>query len=229
MCAIGLEKIERVVANANQYQRADFKIWVDSKLLDDSTRFWLGSFVHNASKAKNIEICDLQSIPDYAEDPLFYGQHVNKRSDREGWGNIYSRADYARIIMLDHCVETEKSRSRIFYSDTDCQDIRLPEAMRIVDDFGIAIHGTGNLTLSHGYIGLSNRDNEIKSGLKSLKADARVSAHAGQLGCNAFGVFLERLGLPHKTWMPLIGLKGLLPEIGYEMSANPVLKQLGIN
>ena len=232
MCAIGLQYIERAVENGNRYPQADFKLWIDKKLLDDSTHFWLGSFLYERMKHGNIEICDLQTIPDYANDPLFVpiGPSGSTDDDKKLTLNVYIRADYARILILDHCLKTYGDRSRFIYSDIDSEDIHLFRASNIMDRRGIVINDMGSHSVvSHGYIGLAAKNRKIQAHFKELKECTRMAAYGDALGFRAFDAFLVRIGLPLERSREKIGIHRVLPRCGYRIAPDKDIQQLGIN
>ncbi len=219
-CAISMSHVQCAVVNANKYPEADIQIWVDKKILDDYSLFLLQSFIEEKSKHKNVTVCDLQSIPDYANDCYFVPLeptekgYLNDAYSRVCLRNAYSRADYARILVLDHCLQVNAERPYIIYSDMDCKDLRLPEAKKVMQRYGIVIHDFGGGHASHGYIGLLPGDGKIEKHFPSLKSQAFDCAHQGSLGVRAFDNFLEAIGMPNKQWFEIIGLPDLLPAVG---------------
>lgn len=225
VCSIELANIKSAVDNANKYPEADFRIWVDKKLLDDYSLFCLESFIRDHAKGGNVALHDLQEIPDYAGDPYFVPLkptdpgYVLYEFNRVQPRNVYSRADYARILVLDHCLQTCADRSRIIYSDIDCPDIRLPEALPRMEQYGVAIYDmksrfSGNPSLSHGYIGLAADKPDVRKLFKFLKWETRDLAHQDYIGARAFEDFLFRMKLPFEKSHDKIGIPDLLPEMG---------------
>lgn len=219
VCAIEMGNINRALKNANLYPEADFQIWVDKKLLDDYSLFCLDCFMREKARHGNITLHNLQDIPDYANDPYFVPSSTDKDylrdqfNNRSGSRNIYSRADLARILVLDHCMRSHPERNRIIYSDTDCHDISLPETLPIMSEHGVAIHDLDSEWASHGYIGLATDNTNVREQFKTLKTNTQEVAHRRNgLGFMAFGLFLKALGMPHATWHDKIGLPDLLPR-----------------
>lgn len=218
-CALNLGNIKRAVDNANRYPQADFRIWVDKQLLDEYSQFVLEQFINEFSNTDNIKVHDLQDIKDYAEDPYFVPLTSKQKGflkdafSRCGDRNVYSRADLGRILVLDHCMQTEPERSRVIYSDIDCPDVRLGEVLPLTDKYGVAIHDLGFSCVSHGYIALAADNERIREQMRFLKADSIQDAHRNKLGFMAFESFLNRLDMPNHKWHKVIGLKNLLPEM----------------
>lgn len=218
-CALNLGNIKRAIDNANRYPQADFRILIDKQLLDEYSQFVLEQFIDEFANTGNIKVHDLQDIKDYAEDPYFVpltsGQKgfLKDAFSRSGDRNVYSRADLGRILVLDHCMQTEPARSRVIYSDIDCMDIRLGEVLPLLDKHGVAIHNLGSHCVSHGYIALATDNEDVKKYMPFLKADSIQTAHRNELGFTAFESFLNRLEMPNQDWHDVIGLDNLLPEM----------------
>src|SRR3954469_1626473 len=100
---IEMQNIKNAVDNANKYPDADFRIWVDLKLMDQYTAYAIERFIGENAPHGNITLRDLQEIPDYAGDPLFTQSSSLRKSglsrnfnrtayinDRSGRGNVYS-------------------------------------------------------------------------------------------------------------------------------------------
>lgn len=234
VCAMNLGNIKRAVDNANLYQTADFRIWIDKKLMDEYSQFCIESFIEENSRFGNIEVHDLQDIPDYAGDEYFVPVKPVARkmrsaafpgldevqrsladdfSSRSAPHNVYSRADYARILVLDHCMKIFPDRRRLIYSDIDCEDVRLRDVLPKLRRYGVAIHDLGADCVSHGYIGIAANKPSIRETFNSLKADTCVAAHHDQLGFKMFDAFLGTLGMPNRTWHDVIGVRQLLPSM----------------
>lgn len=218
-CSLNFGNFKRAIRNANKYPEADFRIWVDKSLLDEYSLFCLDSFVQENGQHGNVCVHDLQEIPDYSGDPYFVPLEKGEKGylmgefNRHGPRNVYSRADYARILVLDHCLKEPSPHSSLIYSDIDCPDIRLKEALPILKKYGVVIFDMGSATVSHGYIGI-DRDNEaVTSNFEKLKLDTRKAAHRDDLGFEMFDKFLKRIKLPNAEFHNIIGLPNLLPAV----------------
>lgn len=217
VCAIEMANIQRAVENANKYPKADFQIWIDKNLLDDYSVFCLESFIKDRARFENIRLQNLQNIPDYADDRYFVPMNFPDESNRTGPRNVYSRADYARILALDYSMKKWPERTKIIYSDMDCPDILLSKALPVMKRYGLAVYDFGEKVVSNGYIGISAHRKEIKGQFNKLKLDARTEAHKDHSGYRAFETFLEKLGMPIDQWHTKIGLPFLLPPVGWEI------------
>lgn len=220
VCAIEMAYIQRALDNANRYPEADFKLWVDKKLLDPYSLLCVESFINERAKNANVLIHDLQEIKDYAADEYFVPPESTKKSslsdtfNRSAPRNVYSRADYARILVLDHCMQTYPAYTQLIYSDIDCPNVRLPEAAQIIRAHGIAVYDMGGGgRISHGYIGIDPQHSGVKKHFPTLKSRTGSSAHYHLLGYVAFGEFLSNLGLPIEKSHKKIGLPNLLPAM----------------
>lgn len=217
-CAVELANIESAVSNANRHPEADFQLWLDKKVLDDYSLFCIDYFLHGRTFYKNIKIADLQTIPDYANDPFFTPLeptdpgYAVEAFCRVGPRNVYARADYARILVLDHCLITQPERPQIIYSDIDCPSLRLTEVSDRIRRHGIAINGLGG-GISNGYIGLDPNYPDLRRHFETLKQQSTAVAHQNGLGYSEFGNFLEALGVNLED----VGIQQLLPRIGHEM------------
>lgn len=222
-----LQAIERAIQNANRYKGADFKIWVDKKLSDDSSMFWLGSFVAAHAEHNNIKIENLQDIPAYATDQLF---RLPKKwiscESRISRKSVYIRADYARIIVLAHCLKQWPKRNYVLYADMDGLDLKLDETTKIMDRYGVAIHSQPHELVSHSYIGLHARTRRVRAQFQTLVEHSQKAAHADNLGYLAFGAFLDRLGFTSKR--SVIG-RNIMPEPQTEIDVIPWTRDFGVN
>lgn len=218
-CAINLGNIKRAINNANSYPMADFNLWIDKKLMGAYSLSCIEAFISKHAQSANIQIHDLQDIANYRKDPYFiplkpgqYGYVSAAFNDRSSVRNVYSRADYARMLVLEHCMETMPDRTRIIYSDIDCRDIKLGKALRRMDEFGVAIYNMGK-DISHGYIGLASDNPLIKKHFPGLKVLSCHAAHMDWLTYEAFNNYLDDLGMPHDKWRHKIGIRRLLPRM----------------
>jgi len=234
VCAIELANIKLALENAAKYPEADFNLWIDKKLLDNYSLIALKSFIKQFATYDNIKVRDLQGIPDYARDPFFTPASCTKEGylsaylDRDLHGSVYARADYARILVLDHCMKTEPWRSNIIYTDIDCPDLRLPEVLPVMKEHGIAVYDMGHC-ISNGYIGVAANKNDMKEQFKILKSKTRRAVHKGDLGYKAFQTFLEEINMPYSSWHNKIGLPRLLPEmytVPEHLSYKPLAKKI---
>src|SRR3989339_888329 len=71
VCTIDLAQIDLILHNASLYPEADFWIWVDMKLPGEYSIACLENLVEQESTQGNVTLCNLQNIPDYADDSYF--------------------------------------------------------------------------------------------------------------------------------------------------------------
>ncbi|MCB1537944.1 MAG: hypothetical protein H6865_06750 [Rhodospirillales bacterium] len=228
VCGVPLENVDLFVKNANRYPSADFILWLDYKRINDNTRFWVGSFVYDRSLHGNIRICDLNSIPAYENEDTF-SLEKPASSARASIGSVYVRADYARILVLDHCLCHTKDRAFIIYADMDCMDVDLNWAKETIAMHGIAAHDFGHGRVSHAYIGLDPRDRLVRKWFPDLAVCALKDARSGYLGGDVFNMFVEALRADGRFDGLIQVRKKLLPPLGHRLDPLPRLMELGIS
>ncbi|PZO78951.1 MAG: hypothetical protein DI626_11745, partial [Micavibrio aeruginosavorus] len=105
-CGIPLNYFDKAYNNARLYPDTEVKVWVDRKLLDDSTRFFLESHAY-INAPENVTFHDLRDIPAYDAHPI-YGE--------ESKGNIWNKVDLARFMVVSHELN-DPARKQVFYAD----------------------------------------------------------------------------------------------------------------
>ena len=156
LCGIPLNRIDRAHQNAKAYPETAFNIWVDYKLLDCSTRFFIESHDH-INSPDNVQLRDLNDIPTYAENAHF---------SPEGGTDIWARVDYARLLVLEHCLKTTDV-DVAFYSDFDTRDVSIEnkEALKSLHKYGVVLGSVikddgGKGMVENGYFGLCKETGE---------------------------------------------------------------------
>ncbi|NBX65742.1 MAG: hypothetical protein EBQ96_01950 [Proteobacteria bacterium] len=229
-CSIPLEKLAFAIENANRYPEAKFKFWVDGGLIGPETRFWLASHLYATSRHQNIEICDLRSIPEYAADPLFAPQNcLAMTRSRADFGSVYLRADAARVLILNHCHSKHKDQSKyIFYSDLDCPDLAINNAMNVMRRYGVVINDLGTTEcVSHGYIGIDCDHPFVDLNIGRLAKYSVDAAKDRFLGDVALDKFLNAM---HPNYMQRLPIRiSVLPQISFVMPHNNFFRALGVN
>lgn len=237
-CGIDLKNIERAVNNANRYPDADFKIWIDRDFQNDSTLFWLNSFLYAGAQHDNVELCDLRDIPDYADNRFF--DNEQSYNWRYHVTSVHARADYARILVLDHCMNQDTERQRILYADMDCEDLRLDDALEIINREGIVTNALGMAGVEHvpsnAYIGINPHDERVKTHFPGLKANTHDlmqstdGARIKDLGYKSFQKFLDDIGLDYKdeTCRARVTIKDVAPHPHTQIPESPLIKELGV-
>lgn len=228
MCSIPLQYVQRAVDNANNYPDISFKLWIDSRLVSDESRFWLASFLYDGLRQQNMEICDLRTLPEYARSRVF--KRISPLPElRKHRGSVYVRADYARILVLKHCAKTCRDKRFLIYSDLDCKDIWARGVLSTLRVYGIAINHMGHSdSVSHGFIALDTANKTVMAPLDRLCRETASAANAGELGYMAFGAYLARIYPMYSENSPSIR-HYLLPGVCHTLPPVPFLQQLKIN
>ncbi len=128
---VPLSEIAQAIDNANMYPDADVKIWLDFTQLDPMTKFWVESFVYDGATHKNIEVCDLNDIPEYR-----YSEVMHPDPEDYRMPGIWEQVDLAKLYVIDHAFRTTGARD-VYFADFDIEDIGI-EAERhkdIMDEF----------------------------------------------------------------------------------------------
>lgn len=129
LCHVSLKHFDCAYKNARQYPDTPVSIWVDYRLLDDMSRFFMESHVGIFAPA-NVRLRDLNEIPAYAQSPVF--------AVRDPMPPIWPRVDFARLLVLEHALEHDDQRHAC-YADFDVEDakMRSPVAARAMERYGM--------------------------------------------------------------------------------------------
>lgn len=148
LCGIPLHYIDRALHNAKRYPHAEFNIWVDMRFIDDSTKFWLESYIYN-SNTQNVRTYDLCDIKEYRTEFDF---------EETSYMDIWARVDYARLLVLKNQLE-EISWCQVFYSDFDANDVEIlkPPVQKSLSDWGIVIATTKCNPYENSFFGFSEK------------------------------------------------------------------------
>lgn len=140
-----LHYFERIYENAGKYPDTEFNLWLDFRQLSISDRFFLDSHRYFFDMAE-ISIHDLREVKEYAESPGF---------DIDTNIALYARADYARILVLDHLLQKD-SKTPAIYADIDCEDVKAedPTLRETVEEYGLAYGRSGRHNIANGFIAL---------------------------------------------------------------------------
>ena len=114
LCGVPLHYLDKTIHNAKRYPHAQFNIWIDWRYLDQSSRFWVDSYIYSQN-CSNINACDLVNIPSYSCEDNF---SPNRGKD------IWARVDYARLLVLQHVLNHNRW-SQVFYRDFDANDVEI--------------------------------------------------------------------------------------------------------
>ncbi len=123
------EQLERTLRNTQEYDEADVVLWLDYKKLDPETRGQLAQDA-NPFNLPNIQIRDLNTVPDYTTNPLTAEDDVQ----------LFVKVDMARLQVLSHGFKTT-DYNEIYYADMDVPDLKLrsPELKDIMDKYGLTL------------------------------------------------------------------------------------------
>ncbi|MCB9987318.1 MAG: hypothetical protein H6865_06755 [Rhodospirillales bacterium] len=228
LCAIPLEAVDMAVINANLYKSADFTLWYDRDFVNDATLFWLGSFVHAMSVHDNLRLRNLREIPTYAGNGLFNKEDRSIPGGRAG--NLYSRADLARVLVLQHHMNTQEADRQprfVVYSDIDCPDLQLGWAVRAMSMGGLVANDMGD-AVSHGYIGLDTHHCGLRKIFDECVSATEIRAQEWGVGSLPFETFWERAPVFNKETGERGQSRRLLPPIGYRISRPEWIENLGV-
>jgi len=116
LCSVPLHYFDRAFKNARDYPDVDVNIWVDYAMLDGYSRLFVDSYTL-MQEMPNVRLHNLRDIPTYVQTPMF---------DTSGQHPIWSRVDYARLLVLEHCLGNMPARD-VFYADFDVQNVKLDQ------------------------------------------------------------------------------------------------------
>ncbi|MBN8520441.1 MAG: hypothetical protein J0L77_00900 [Alphaproteobacteria bacterium] len=226
LCSVPLESVHRALENANRYPNASFSLWLDPKTLDDSSRFFVASYIYAHSQHRNVNIQNLRDIPAYAGNPIF---RPEKNHD------IWARCDLARYLVLQHILNVMKPDYAI-YSDLDMKDVCIEEACRIMDVHGLAIaayrhieYGLVFKGLENSYLAISRHVTQGIDTLNSLIEYGQRDAREGDNGYNSF-IYLVRehfdnsLETQQQAFVSCLTL-----PMGARLPERPEIQELGLN
>lgn len=236
-CSLPLKLLDRAYSNAAKYPKAKVNIWLDFRFLDETSFSHLREY-QAAKGRKNVQIKDLTDIPAYHEKKLF----------RPGTKtHIWSRVDFARIIVLDDALANQPEKYAI-YADLDVKDVRLYEAKQRMDklDFAVAKTGAATHILGDVFIGGMGWDflsmhTEIENGYIAFKKNdagkallqelLSLTRGAAKLDCNGYSAFLSwvdkqitRLGMQKNETG--FAIPNVMCTMGYSLSDKKRYKTL---
>lgn len=204
--------------NARNYPFAAFTLWIDNESLDPSSRFFLESHAY-LSSLENLTIKNLRDLDKYRNDPIF---------DQGNKIRIRAKADYARIIVLDHTAHQAKDGEHIFYSDLDAPDIEItaPQVQRVLQSTGIACAATID-GLENGYIGL-HTSKETRTFIQDLCESTREAAAADVYARRNLVEAVISFGAT-KGYRSTDFWAKKMPDMGKQIPTNPAYIECGLN
>jgi len=214
LCSVPLHYFDMAYDNARRYPNVEVNIWVDYALLDGPSRFFVDSYGYCAD-TPNVKLRNLRDIPAYAQTPMF---------DVDSERPIWCRVDYARLLVLQHCLNTEAADD-IFYSDFDVADVALnhPNLRRCMDRYG-CIMGKSDI-LENGFLGF-RRETKAENFLKEtlLPKTLDVTSEGAENGYSAFRRNFKRWfnkTFPVQSWFVSKPMHSVLKPMGYILPDNP--------
>lgn len=209
-CSVSLKHLDRAYENARSYPSAQFNVWVDYNFLDERSRKRLEAH-NNQCAPPNVELRDLNDIPAYREAKIFKPGVAR---------NIWMRVDLARVIVLDHVLESGEARYAL-YADFDTPDVRLNEARLRMDKYGVALGTTGankeneGGAVENGYFGFQRKKDGPKFVRGLLASTFRAAACDKMNGYSAFRQLSGEWASARKTGWQEMTVHKVLYSMGY--------------
>lgn len=140
-----LHYMTRLYENTARYPEAVYNLWLDFDQIAPNDRFFLQSHQY-LFDTPNITLRNLRDIPAYSGYPGF---------DRDSNIALYARADFARVLVLDH-IQRNHPESIAIYSDLDCEDIMIEDKLvnTTLTKCGTIFGHSGRSIACNGYIAL---------------------------------------------------------------------------
>ena len=218
-CTVSFKHIDCAHDVARNYPDARIKIWLDYKFLDKRSVNCLNEH-HKRFAPPNVELCDLNIIPQYGRDPDLFGPNANK--------NIWARVDVARLIVLKHVLKKEPEPYAI-YADFDVQDPKLAKAKALMDKNGLALATTGaHINLAHmlvnflpgilenGYFAFK-KDPKGRKFLHTLLSRTFTCATRDSSGYTPFVTLASQWAVKHDTTPKQMAVNRVLFSMGYHI------------
>lgn len=176
LCNLPLHYIDKALHNAKRYADAEFHIWVDWRGLDDFSKFTAESYLYYRD-CPNVRFCDLNDIPNYADDARLSGENPY---------DIWPRVDYTRLLILRHCL-TQNSWCQVFYSDFDANDVEImddaiQEQMRL---WGIVTATNDVNEIENSFFGFNEK------GMEFLNDLVRRTERSFAMKDNGYGALID--------------------------------------
>lgn len=231
-----LPYIKNIVERAGEHGGIDFVIGLDMKTLDPVSCFWVHAYAYVCAKSpahlNNLTFFDLRKIPSYEGLPSYmhepvFNQLASSTEQREALGSVYSRADYARVLMLYHAMKTNPDRRYIVYTDSDLRKFSWSRMQRSLDSYGICLHNAGVCGVSNGLMALNMSFGRVRRFFPWLLRATHRHAKAGLCGYKPFEVYLEKVLPQHGQKYPDTR-HFYLPPVGRSMRVDPLLRDLRI-
>lgn len=215
LCKVPLHSFDRAYENARRYADVPVMIWVDFKLLDDESRFWVQTH-HYFNAPKNVQLKDISDIPDYD-------------SKVSSWGRLWQIIDLAKPYVLQHCLSTMPDVEDVFFADFDIKDVSLghKHVQKRLARYGVVAGGVKWGPIENSYMAF-RRSRAAEDKLKDM-----IEATSGHYGCNeadgylAFHMCLRKWGNEggFTKGDPVVHVT---EKCGYELPENLLYKELGL-
>lgn len=169
LCSVPLKYLDNAYNNARLYPEARFMIWIDKKMIDPLSDFFVLSHGY-LSAPDNVEYRDLRDIEAVNELPLFDENCENQMQDEypDRTDNIWGRVDLARLLVIQDNLN-QHSKYYQLYADFDVQDVKLncPNMYKALSTDGLYIGTTFSTNMmENGYLCFGKGE-----GMRYLKHD----------------------------------------------------------
>lgn len=218
-CSVSFKHLDCAYENARNYADARVKIWIDYRFLDERSRASLQTHYERFAP-DNVELCDLNDIPDYTNDDMF------KPGTTTG---LWLRVDLARLLVLDHALKQEPE-NHVIYADFDVPDVKVNTAKKVMKKHGLALGSTGASKWPLGRV-FKGAFSMLENGYFAFKKDPKgqqflknlllTSFDRAREGCgDGFGAFnrvVEEWCDLHKVKGKEVAVPGVLYSMGYKI------------
>lgn len=218
LCAVPLNYLDTAIDNARRYPNAKVNVWIDDRMLDASSKFFTDAY-HYLAGPSNLHLRSLHDIPAYASDDFFQAERDTP---------IWSRVDYARILVAAHEMKTTDAKY-VFYSDFDVRDARIQEEeiTQILDRHGLVVGGTRELAIENGYFGFGRKAEKLLC--EKLVPATRDNVHSDYVHCGygAYTAEIDKWFANDPRYAEKISMM-TLKSMGYKIPFNPDHDGLGL-
>ncbi len=228
-CGVPLNYFDKAYNNARLYPDTEVKIWLDDKLLDEQSRFFLQSHAY-LNAPENVSLHDLREIPAYDAHPAYAENSTT---------NIWNKVDLARFLVLSHELD-DAAREQVFYADFDIDDADLdnPKTQERLNEIGMAFaelekgemlgHGIYN-TVQHAYVAMNQSRKAFLD--EKMLPDMSKAAEKNHRVCSYIfrALYWEVYDMPRDVGRPemsRIFTNVVVPPIKSKIPANPVYEGL---
>lgn len=182
------EVCENIVLISNQNSRSDVLLWIDSRQIVGWQHEWISKLI-NLTQTRNLQIRDLNEIPEYASNELFERQDESSRWRKDKHALIWRQVDVAKILV---CLQGNYEQT--FYSDTDVVNLSIEsqEIQGVLGKFGFIV---GGIVFRGGFEATENQafgfDRTYKNVFEDVYSLTLQEAQNGRNGYLAFRHVIE--------------------------------------